>query len=907
MLSVDRGRRETDEHAQTLDARPAVVICRIVRATPFVRSDSSSTSISVSVMYAARSLFGTATVQSIRSPLLCNTMSITPLPGRIMQSALRRIGSILLGFLVLSGLSPAQPPDWSLLNLGLRSGIGNYTDPPQRLFFQDTLSGWVDLDIGWYFQTTDGGDSWSRQLRPHIPNRTIGTSTIIGLADGYVSTDGGISWDHPTLIEGDSTHGGMIASAFAVADEQHRAVLLSSSLRYYDSTLKRDRFTEVGRMAVSADGGASWRLIDSGIVVPWGDQMVGGLATHSDVGDLPLPADLANSRINWLFPVAMPDSSMLTAIVYAESTVNDTLRIRYYLGRINLNAMTSEWSELPMWRDIDPDRANASRPVPELTDIQFVGSDTLFVRRFEQKFDRYPSYIARTGLLRSGDNGRTWIPVNVPTWVDSSQLVFLSTAHGVTSNAVTYDGGTTWEPRGIPFGGWEGLDGGAFFALDSLHYYFANSEALFAYSTDAGRSWGRKDVAAYPHTIAAYRDNILIGRDYRSLLRSEDGGATWVDLERTGGLPEDLGAVWSLAYPDSASDPQRIVGLAGFISPENRRYGATILSDDGGRSWQKGSEFPIADSSVRLLGTRSARYTWIPRMFFRRTSGGTGTRGFMISVGKLFVSDDGGAGWTFRGDFPYAALEMEDSEHGVAVVTGDEPGLVATTDGGVSWRQVLSRPADGGHPIVIGLQSVAAGEYRYLNNERGHVGMFGSSDGGLTWDSLNVPNDIFPTGGSAFWITPEQLYVFAGQILYRSTDGGISYSMLQLPFASLALGRNDSYFYVAFAGNKVGRLRIGADVSSGVDPVSDSEVLDVRLVENPVRGDLHLRIDGSTESTVHIRMVDMMGRTVIQQSVPSTADRQDIVLPTESLASGRYMLMAQSDHGTIALPVVMMR
>jgi len=813
----------------------------------------------------------------------------------------------LLVTLLLIGFTPpasAQPPGWTPLDLGLRSGFSRYEDRPQRIYFQDSLLGWIDVGGSLYYNTVDGGATWMRGASPlHIPRRAIGNGVVLGLDDGYISTDDGTTWDRPELGPEDSTQGTMLPSGYAVADERHRAALFSGSLRYYDSTLERERFTEIGRMAVSSDGGHSWRFLDSGIIASLDGRSVGALDRRSKIGMLPSPDNFSRPRLNWSFPVAMPDSATLLAVLRVSDDGVDTLRNDYYLGRIDLESMTSEWSVLPMWRNIAPGSgAEPNKAIPTLTDLRQVGPNLLFIRQIENRADRYPSYVARTGLWRSDDSGRSWAPVNVPSWVDSSQITFLSPTHGATSNAVTYDGGQIWEPRGIPFESWEGSGSEAFFALDSLHYVFANVGALFASSTDAGRTWRRNDACGLPRSIAVYRDRILIGREYRSLLLSPDGGATWEDVDRSGGLPGDLSVVWSLAYPDSSADPQRVVGLAGFVSPGGRRYGATIVSDDGGRSWVEGEEFPISTDSVRLRAFGGTSLFMSSRLFFCRNAEGSGTRGFIVSADTLLVSDDDGVHWRSRGAFPYAALEMEDSEHGIAAATGDEPGLVATSDGGLSWRTVLSLSSR----TVVGLQSTAPGEYRCLVGNAGGAALFGSSDGGESWEPLEIASDTVPGRGSAVWANADRLLAVAGRELYRSTNGGKSFSLSWLQTPPLAVGRNSRYFYVGLEGNQAARLDFDPGAVGSVRSPDDG-VAAVVLAENPAPGEIVLRFDGDAGFPVMISMIDMMGRVVARSTVPFRTGGEKIVVPTNGLPSGCYVVAVRSKNMAVSLPVVLLR
>lgn len=202
-----------------------------------------------------------------------------------------------------------------------------------------------------------------------------------------------------------------------------------------------------------------------------------------------------------------------------------------------------------------------------------------------------------------------------------------------------------------------------------------------------------------------------------TLYRTSDGGSSWSDI--TAALPEEPAGFCGITHVGSKL---HAVG----------RYTGSVAdyfwSDDSGSTWQYRDLSDIADalvdvlfldSEVGLIGgmALSDRAGTGPALILRTVDGG--------SEWKPVFVHDGGRGFAWKlfavsTTTIYAALQSEDRVYRMA----------KSTDGGSTWSVQVVAKDQGEGPAV---QAVG-----FLNNSVGWVagnfpGMFETSDGGLSW------------------------------------------------------------------------------------------------------------------------------------------------------------------------------
>jgi photosystem II stability/assembly factor-like uncharacterized protein len=122
------------------------------------------------------------------------------------------------------------------------------------IFFVTPARGWVVNGDGEIFRTTDGGDSWERQL--HMPGtyfRSVGFANEqkgwAGTLDGnpllYETTDGGVTWSPVTTIAPPQPAG--ICGIWVVDDSVAYAC---------------GRYDAPARVIKTTNGGATWQSFD---------------------------------------------------------------------------------------------------------------------------------------------------------------------------------------------------------------------------------------------------------------------------------------------------------------------------------------------------------------------------------------------------------------------------------------------------------------------------------------------------------------------------------------------------------------------------------------------------------------------------------------------------------------------
>ena len=278
------------------------------------------------------------------------------------------------------------------------------------------------------------------------------------------------------------------------------------------------------------------------------------------------------------------------------------------------------------------------------------------------------------------------------------------------------------------------------------------------------------------------------------VLRTSDGGTTWIDLTP----PEEV----------APSDDQKTA--TGYFQDGNTAWviysylsGVTPLqsvvwrTQDGGLSWQ---------ASQPLDLTSLTEFYYPDYLQFIDSQNGW----VMVHVGAgmnhdyfaLFRSQDGGTSWSRIQD-PYndssnimscskTDLLFTDATHGW--LTGDCHGVAAgvqlfkSSDGGLTWETV-TLPDPAGSPGLFSTFDAACGAYDlfYFSNKLGHLGVrcsfydqdpttyqyyvFTTLDGGINWISYTYP------GETLYFFSEGTGWAFSNKI-QLTTDGAYSWKAI---------------------------------------------------------------------------------------------------------------------------------
>jgi uncharacterized protein (TIGR03437 family) len=356
------------------------------------------------------------------------------------------------------------------------------------------------------------------------------------------------------------------------------------------------------------------------------------------------------------------------------------------------------------------------------------------------------------GIWKSSDAGNTWQQAGSPGPFPVYSLAVDTTSHiayagtnggGVLTSA---DGGATWKSSSLANGMVLSL------AVDSSGALYAGTSSADAQvSHDHGVTWTLLNTGVDRVNKLGYgiwidpRNNqkILVGdEDMYGLIWSQDGGATW-SAPGTGFTGRG-----SRGVAFDPTDSQRV--YAGALSGIG-----FFKSTDGGLTW---SPRRFGSSAVYVIAVAVEPSS--PNVVYV----GTQNEGF-------FKSTDYGDTWAsivtgLSGAITYLTV---DPTEGGRLFASTATAFYLSEDGGVTWTNVLNSPAwtvtiDPGDPSRV---------YATARTQ----GVFRSSDGGHTWQSVNsgltsltmgrtAPVIVDPTNRQTLYVGSEVGGVF------KSLDGG---------------------------------------------------------------------------------------------------------------------------------------
>jgi photosystem II stability/assembly factor-like uncharacterized protein len=290
-------------------------------------------------------------------------------------------------------------------------------------------------------------------------------------------------------------------------------------------------------------------------------------------------------------------------------------------------------------------------------------------------------------VLRSSDAGRTWTETRTPT---SKTLFAVSFADAMNGWAVgaggtilrSTDGGATWtaQPVEVPdeMGGARPLDVNLFgVAAVSASEAWAVGDLGAVLHTRDGERWEKVTLDAAVLADDNVPERIFnavvftsptegwIAGEFATLLRTTDGGNTWVGQRTIEGAPNDL---YLFNLSGAPGGPAAAVGLAGSVlvsSEDGTKWESRSVETTAGLfaiAWQGDQGVAVGDRGV-LYVTRDGGRTWTdpkrPKLF-NWLAGAvfpSATEALVVGEGGLVLrSEDGGQTWA-AATTPSIALE----------------------------------------------------------------------------------------------------------------------------------------------------------------------------------------------------------------------------------------------------------
>jgi len=389
---------------------------------------------------------------------------------------------------------------------------------------------------------------------------------------------------------------------------------------------------------------------------------------------------------------------------------------------------------------------------------------------------------------RTIDGGGTWTEVETPSFFGLNEVYFVNDEEGYTVEDFGYwkttDGGNSWVFENN-FN--EPLYRFRTLALDENHWYavaFGEGGELWE-TTDAGLSWTMHVnyySVGFP-SLTMNSNRLLFGSDLGDIFYTDDGGAT-VD-----------NAVQNLAVFPSA--PINTIGTRpdGTLFANNQPSGGTdngtfFRSDDGGESWYSPADPP---------GLR-----WVYDIQFYDDQ-----HGVLGSYGDVRYTSDGGESWgeaSFPENYRLVNFALPQEDVYFAGTYSNSPAggnLYRSEDQGATWTAV-----GGGLPLnnlyvsCVAFADVLTGYIACLvSNE---PGMYRSTDGGQSWSMISlsgIPGFI----SDMLWLDANTgiAAVPNGDVggIYRTTDGGLHWENVSQLRARQLTTRDGSYIGAVYPGD----------------------------------------------------------------------------------------------------------
>lgn len=589
----------------------------------------------------------------------------------------------------------------------------------------DTLRMYIGTVSSGIFQTTNGGEEWSRieddtlertlraiRIHPFGPD-TMYASTVHGI---FKSTDIGQSWvrlplqnptneyrdleihpDNPSILFSGKTDG-PVKSTNAGETWYHNWGGIPSNVNVEDIEVD-----PINTNIVYFTGGRDYKSTDYG--ENWYD-------ISPDVFGTTIPISLAidpvNSEVVYL---GRWDNILIGTCLYKSTNGGDD------------------------WIDITPPGLIGS--MVRDVDVSPFDHNTVFITTLED------------GIFRSDDGGEHWEEINEGLAVRDAWRMVIDPDTGNLYLGLLFDGiyrsrnnGDSWEKISYNVTGAYCTDIAANWR-DPDTLYTATQAGLYI-STDGAESWERiildvpyheficDQVAVDPHNpsyvyLPLYAFNLQT--EDGEFYRSADGGSTWESF--SDGLPDV--DYYSIAVADYYGSGWRRL----FLGTSAGLY----YSDDLGENWwhcQGGLPDNIAIYALAVSPVN-------PEIVF------AGELYYFSNA--VYKSSDGGGSW-MELDMPRGRRASEIvcdpvDQDIVYVSLAGQAGIFKSTDGGQSWDNIDNNLPRAEYPYNFGVSGIAINP---LNSDNVFVysvwmGVFQSHDGGQSWeDFYNESLRIGPIG-----------------------------------------------------------------------------------------------------------------------------------------------------------------
>lgn len=584
------------------------------------------------------------------------------------------------------------------------------------------------------YRTTDGGTSWAK-VNNGLSTPRIGIVVMssdpsdqvawAASADGagklFHTVNGGASWSAVEVESGSSEF-----TAIAVSKTNSDFVVIGN---------------KSGTLYVSENGGAAWRKIKnfpnapiSAIGVSPHYPEDGTLFVGTRTGGIFKTTDGGHSFVGVNTGITDRD---ITQIVTSSGYATDR---RVYASAWNNAVYRSDNAGLS-WEKLNQGiiRNGLANKLPQFADLAVSEGGTLFLAGFE-------------GLFTSSDSAATWSQLDTVAPIVISMVV--SPIHDVDAT--------------IMFGSYyagifKSVNDGISWDLLNPYPHYPNPVRV-------------TDMAFSPGFVSDRTVFVTIGQQY--IEKSVDAGQTWQHKRINKNVRPTIIAV----SPTYESDQTIFVGS---------REGRVYRSLNGGNSFVQ-----VWDLATSGQTQQTQSLVISPNFAMDRTL-------FMsYGYGRVYRTVNAGGSWQLvekRSEFnSFVNLAVTPSyATDRTVFAGTDRGLYKSQDQGVTWAQVISTSSDvnGGYIETIAVSPEYQNDNMILLSVLGK-GLYRSVDGGGSFTETGLPLiqenhglgpwRSFPLSSSSIKFSPSYskdrtVYGTSGEGLFRSTDEGLTWSIVDLP------------------------------------------------------------------------------------------------------------------------------
>jgi photosystem II stability/assembly factor-like uncharacterized protein len=260
---------------------------------------------------------------------------------------------------------------------------------------------------------------------------------------------------------------------------------------------------------------------------------------------------------------------------------------------------------------------------------------------------------------------------------------------------------------------------------------------------------------------AAIRSNVIIGR---GVYKSTDAGRDWQFM----GL-RDTGQIGSVIVHPANPDVVWLAALGSPFGPNAER--GIYKTTDGGKTWKK-TLFVNNETGGRVLAINYANPNELYAGMYRGFRKGWDIiSGGPASQGGIYKSTDAGETWTkLSAGLPGTLIGKIDLDvarsnpktvYAMIEAPGNEGGLYRSDDAGASWKNVNSAGNLRARPFYFNYVDVSP------KNENevwvSALGLYKSTDGGTSFSTVSTPH----ADNHGIWFNPDN-----PQIAVQANDGG---------------------------------------------------------------------------------------------------------------------------------------